>query len=756
MLYFYRNIYRMINEIMLKTCLKFLLIVGLSLQNTNLLSAEPKKLEYLLGLSLEELLDVPILGHGETRQVQDILSEEIRYSIAGSNPLKVLQRLPGVHFQAADPWGNYEWSTKLSIRGFKERQLGFTLDDIPLGDMVYGNNNGLHTGRSIILENIEKIRIAQGSGALGTPSVINLGGTIQLVSNDPKNTEGLTANQSWGSSNTLRTFLRVDTGKIDKTKAYFSLTRLEADKWKGFGLQNSQDQFNAKIIHDMGEHSISAFLNVSRRLEIDYADYSLESARRLGWNWDNYYPDWERAINVPKGIATGNVKTLDDAYYLGRGLRNDELLGINSFFKFHNDLNLKTTFYYHHNKGQGHWYTPYFPSSEEVPISLRTTNYRINRFGMVSNLNWKIENHEVSTGVWLEKNRHELGRDFYRVNSPTDTAFFLSNPDFTQFKQYFTSSTQQFYIQDTFTQGDLKISFGAKSPSVTTTAKSDIGNRAEGSLTTRQAFLPQIGFKYPLNDQNEVFVSYAKNARLFSEGRLGPFDATRDVFSQTKERLRPELSETIDIGWRLKQDRLQASLALYSILFKDRLLWISQCSSILGCPDSLTNVGKVKTKGLEATLLWMPLEHISWFSAFTYNKSEYQSNYLDQDTVVEVAGKTVVDTPKVLFSSDVTYEQNGYFARLGGKYTGKRYLTYTNDLSVSGFSIWYLSAGYQYKNTNYFNNIRLQFNIDNLFDKQYFSSIGTNGFVSRDPTGLNYTLQQGNSRQFFFSLSLAF
>jgi iron complex outermembrane recepter protein len=741
---------------MLKTYLKILLIVGLNLQNPPALSAEPKKLDYLLGLSLEELLEIPILGQGETRQIQDILSEEILYSIAGSNPLKVLQRLPGVHFQAADPWNNYEWSTKLSIRGFKERQLGFTLDNIPLGDMVYGNNNGLHAGRSIILENIEKIQIAQGSGALGTPSVINLGGTIQLLSNDPKNIESLMVNQSWGSSNTLRTFLRVDTGKINKTKAYFSLARLEADKWKGFGLQNHQEQLNAKISHEIGDHSISAFLNVSRRLEVDYADYSLESAQRLGWNWDNYDPDWQRAVNVGKGITTGNVKTLDDAYFTGHGLRNDELLGITSLFKLRNDLNLKTTFYYHHNKGQGHWYTPYRPSSEEIPISLRTTDYLINRLGVVSNLNWTFDKHEISSGVWFERNHHTLGRNYHDITSAADTSFFLSNPDVVIFKQTFESKTQQFYIQDTFETGDFKISLGAKSPSVNTTAKSDIGNRAEGSLKTSQAFLPQLGFKYPLNDQNEVFVSYAKNARLFSEGRLGPFDATRDVFSQTKERLRPELSETIDLGWRLKQDKLQASLALYSILFKDRLLWISQCSSILGCPDSLTNVGKVKTKGLEATLLWMPFEHVSWFSAFTYNKSEYQSNYLDRETVVEVAGKTVVDTPKILFSSDVTYEQNGYFARIGGKYTGKRYLTYTNDLSVSGFSIWHLSAGYQYKNANHFKNIRLQLNIDNLFDKRYFSSIGTNGFVSRDPTGLNYTLQQGNSRQLFFSLSLAF
>lgn len=741
---------------MLKIVFYFLVVTSLFLQNAMASAEESKKIAYLLGLTLDDLLEVPVLGQGETRQIQDILAEEIRYSIPGTNPLKTLQRLPGFHFQAADPWGNYEWSIKLSIRGFKERQLGFTLDDIPLGDMVYGNNNGLHVGRGIILENIEKIRLAQGSGALETPSVINLGGTIQFISNNPKNTESIAVNQSWGSSHSLRTFLRADTGKINNTKAYLSFSRLESDKWKGNGLQVEQNQLNTKINYNLNEHSFSLFTNISQRIETDYVDYSLESFQRLGWNWDNYYPDWERAINVPKGITTGNVKTLDDAYYIGRGLRNDELIGIHSSFKLKKELDFKTTLYYHHNKGQGHWYTPYFPSSAEVPVSLRATNYQINRYGIVSRFNWKIEHHELSTGLWLEKNHHQLGRNFYFITSPTDTAFFLSNPDLVQFKQRFNSYTQQFYLQDTFTKEKLKLSIGAKSPHVTTTAHSEVGNRAEGTLKASQTFLPQIGLNYSLNKENEIFISYAKNARLFSEGRLGPFDTTQNIFSQAKERLKPELSTTLDIGWRLKQDKLQASLALYSTLFKDRLLWISQCSSILGCPDSLTNVGKVNTKGLETTLLWMPFKRISWFSAFTYNDSRYQSNYLDGTTLVEAAGKTVVDTPNTLFSSDVTYEQNGYFLRVGGKYTGKRYLTYTNDLKIAGFTIWHLTAGYQSNKTAQFNHIRFQLNIDNLFDKKYFGSLGTNGFSSHDPMGLNYTLQQGNNRQYFLSLSFAF
>ena len=43
---------------------------------------------------------------------------------------------------------------RISIRGFNQNQLGFTLDGVPLGDMTYGNLNGLHVSRAVISENL--------------------------------------------------------------------------------------------------------------------------------------------------------------------------------------------------------------------------------------------------------------------------------------------------------------------------------------------------------------------------------------------------------------------------------------------------------------------------------------------------------------------------------------------------------------------------------------------------------------------------
>ena len=98
--------------------------------------------------------EIVVFGRGETRQVQELNNKELLILAPGTSPLKAIEKLPSVNFQSADPFGTYEWSSRVSIRGFNQNQLGYTLDGVPLGDSTYGNNNGLHIGRAIISENI--------------------------------------------------------------------------------------------------------------------------------------------------------------------------------------------------------------------------------------------------------------------------------------------------------------------------------------------------------------------------------------------------------------------------------------------------------------------------------------------------------------------------------------------------------------------------------------------------------------------------
>ncbi|WP_375182668.1 TonB-dependent receptor plug domain-containing protein, partial [Sphingomonas adhaesiva] len=108
--------------------------------------------------------EIVVYGSGRVRQEQTVTKAAIDILPPGSSPLKAVARLPGVALQSSDPFGSYELGTRLSVRGFNQSQMGYTLDGVPLGDMFYNNHNGLHISRAIAAENIARVDVSQGAG----------------------------------------------------------------------------------------------------------------------------------------------------------------------------------------------------------------------------------------------------------------------------------------------------------------------------------------------------------------------------------------------------------------------------------------------------------------------------------------------------------------------------------------------------------------------------------------------------------------
>jgi iron complex outermembrane receptor protein len=528
---------------------------------------------------------------------------------------------------------------------------------------------------------------------------------------------------------------------------------MRSEKWKGAGPQD-QDQFNSKVEHRIGEQTLSAFFNYSDRREVDYQDLSLESARRLGMDWDNYYPDWQRAVNAAKGIYSGAVNSLDDAYYLGQGVRKDKLGGVSADLQLTPAVAAKLTAYHHGNEGQGHWYTPYTPTSAAVPISIRTTEYTISRNGVLGDVTWELGMHTLNAGFWAERNKHVLARNFYAVTDGRYSNDFLRNPMSTGFLQSFVTDTRQFYLQDTVALLDsrLKINAGFKSPKTGIDARTFVGDRADGSITAKKTFLPQAGVTYQLSRGDELFASGAKNMRAYQPGVNGPFSQTRAGYALSIAGLKPEKSTTFDAGYRFKRDAVQGSVAVYYAKFDDRQLGIATCAGIVGCAGTIVNVGEVQTRGLEALAAWKIAPSLSWFNTVTWNDSTYESDYTDNGRLVAVKGRQVVDAPKKMFNTELAYDANGLFARLGAKYTDRRYYTYLNDNSVPSYVVANLSGGYRLGSAGMVKDLVLQVNVTNLFDRRYFGTVGSNGFSASDPQGTSMTLLSGAPRQVFFTL----
>ena len=713
---------------------------------------------------------VSVIGQGETRQVQRITTEDVKILPPGTSPLKVLASKPGVHFESADPFGNYEWSTRISLRGFNQNRLGFTLDGIPLGDMSYGNQNGLHISRALISENLGGAELAEGIGSLGTASTSDLGGTIQFYSSDPTPEAGVTVEQGFGTDSARRTYARLDTGDHNGFAMYLSGAYSNVDKWKGDG-QQEQKQFNAKAVYDWGDNHVGALLTTSSRDETDYQDMSRQLQKNLGWNWDNYKPNWQRAVNAANGIYTGGVTTVDDAYYDARGLRDDTVASVFGDFAVADGVRLKTTAYYHDDRGQGHWFTPYkvsYPGTpQQTPISIRTTEYGIDRGGITAALSWDIANNHIEGGFWYEDSNLNVSRNYYYITGPVDDSYFLNDPSVRQFKQHFETTTKQFYLQDTIKLLDdrLAIDVGFKSPNTKVTGVAQpgtatygtAGSYANGELTAKKTFLPQVGASFQLGDGNELFGSYAENIAAFQAGIAGPLATTQVAYNLFGKALKPEQSRTFEGGFRHSDDFYQASLALYDVKFDHRLLVISQCAGIVGCPAGYANVGSVTSQGAELAINFKLDPALHWNNSLSYNRSRYDDNYLNGTVVVPTKGKTVVDSPKQLFFSELAWTPGAWDARISANYTGKRYYTYTNDASVPSFWLMNAAAAYDFgKLGSFVQDLKLALNVTNLLDKRYFATIGSNGFIANDPSGTFQTLLPGSPRAAMLTATVRF
>ncbi|WP_159107219.1 TonB-dependent receptor plug domain-containing protein, partial [Azospirillum sp. B4] len=312
-----------------------------------------------------DMQEIVVFGRGETRQVQSVTPMDMQIAVPGASPIKVIAKLPGVNYQASDPYGAYEWAVRISVRGFNQNQLGFTLDGIPLGDMSYANDNGLHISRAISSENLGVTQMAQGTGALDTASTSNLGGTLKFVSRDPDATAGALGTVSYGSNATVRTFGRVDTGEIaGGGRGYLSYDYQHGNKWKGQGEQ-WQQQANGKFVQPVGEGTLTTMLNYSDRHENDYQDLSLALIGKFGYKLDNISDNYTLAKAIATAYQTGKAipapySTPDDVYFDGARHRED-ILGFTTLeYPINDRLSLKAMVYGHHDKGMGTWDTPYW------------------------------------------------------------------------------------------------------------------------------------------------------------------------------------------------------------------------------------------------------------------------------------------------------------------------------------------------------------------------------------------------------------
>jgi hypothetical protein len=716
-----------------------------------------------------------------SRSAVSLPDREMQKILPGINPLKAIQTLPGVVFETADPWGNNEQNETLYVHGFSLQQLGFTFDGVPLGDQQYGNYNGLSPSRAVTSENVRSVTLESGAGDLGTASTSNLGGTIATFSADPTSDPGFHIAETAGSYYTTRTFIRANTGDLGPgSDLYLSYLHQSARAWDFDGFQND-DQVNVKFVHEDAKGKLTLFFDYDTKVEPN------EDSIVYGPN--DPHPPYTRPFLYPNLAAclayvapngTPPAAAKDNFSNCFSAAQRVDLLGYAKYeYKITPDLTWTSQIYGHYDYGRGivagainqaglpGLFSAYYPQDTSAQLisvfggegyAVRTTEYLIDRGGLINNLAWNLGDHQIEGGLWWEHNYSTATRVWYPFDAySTDTSPYAipTHYNFEQYKSVIENNVVVLHLQDAWriipsvlVQAGFKSSLqfadgyfpvNQVNPPNVSPASNSYVHYPSGEINTLKWFLPQAGVVWDATRDEQVFFNVQNNVRQFityGASGLSPWSLpTQTAFNLFKASTKPETSWTYELGLREHREvdfgpltAIEGQINFYHVDFYDRLLQISSTPVILSLvsgPSILANVGSVKTNGVDVagTLHFGP--HFSFYDGLSFNSSLYKGNYVSGSSTVATAGKIVPGDPQWANKFIASTTWGPIEGQVSGEFIGKRYATYTNDLSVPSYFVVGLEASYRLPVPEgyYVKGAKLSVNVTNIGDEKGVSTV---------------------------------
>lgn len=692
-------------------------------------------------------------------------AEDMATALPGTTPIKLLSRLPGVSYTGSEDFGAYEWGNDLSVRGFSSGQIGWMLDDIPLGSTHYWYNGGLDLHRAISTENLKTLTLVPGSGSAVLASFSALGAGIVAASDNPATERGGQVRLTAGSHHAWRGFGRVDTGPTASGGSGFvSLATLTSDKWKGAGSPgqrpfdfldrddgdavtgagarwgNYHDQWNAKWVQPLGatgNHRMTLYANVSDKRENDYADLTVADFRRLGRDTDNW-TNWADALSGDETVVFGS----------GASWRYDVLLAATLDLDLGAGGRLALTPYRHTDAGNGDWHMPTVSGGTVTNMVFRRSRLDLVRQGLNLRWNGRLGGHRLGAGLWVEARRFDRSRYAYelfdwRMGPEVD----FSRINRTLLDRRYHTAIQQLWLEDRYTAtgSPWTFAFGGMWLRVENDFHDRLGVYADHRLTTASPLLPSLGLTYRLSRTDELFAHLAENINAKPE----------TVFTQSvyDDRFKAERSRTIEAGWRRTTGPLYIAVSAYAIDYRNRLLQIANCSLLGTCPSLLANVGRVLSRGVEA--LWRAElgNNWTWSGSAAWNDATYRDDYVTGGQTVATAGKQVVNAPDRLLFSALSYRRDSWYVSVEMQHQGRRAASYTNDLMIPDVTLWHLSGGWEQAAGPWgARRSGLQWQVRNLFDKSYIATLGATGYYASDPGGTKTYVQAGAPRGVYLTM----
>jgi len=643
-----------------------------------------------------------------------------------------LNLMPSVVVESPDPYG-LSPTRNINVRGKGDFHFARNVEGLPLTGIVGGTD-------LFDLENVAQVDLYRGGLQAGQGLAIsNASGAVDQRLLGPGDRFGLLGKQAFGSFDFRRTFMRLDSGALGEsgTRFFVSASTAAADKWKGSGGE-SRDNVMLGIRSQLGDR-VKVDLNVvHNRFEADSnRALTYAQAQDLG---SNYRFDYNTSRT---GVAATDIN-----YYRFNRVEYEDfaaLANLDVTLAAGHHLVFKP--YYWHNDGR-----QYSANGSGASAGVQIWRQQNDNTGMVLEYQGRFGTAtDLVVGYWMQSMKPPPPpTDQRKFTVAADGSLVFSSwSTLSRIDNFLVNSP---YAQLTGTFGKTVVSGGLRymdleAPRMQYYRTAGLPDASLDQIWSfnpvadpnavvaakhHRELLPNLGILQELSPSWSASVSYG---RKFGRPDWGPqasnyisneaaFVARGITLQSLVDRVKPELSDQIDLSMRYRNDRLTVVPTIF--LARNQNRQVQAVDPALGGTLSYyEGTAKTTQYGIE---LEAGYEIGNAWSIF--GSGSLASETYDQDTPtlsggasLATKGKQIPNAPRTVLKGGATYRHGSLAVSPIVRYVGRRYGDSVQAQPVAGYTVVDLAAGYDFAH-----GIHLEVAALNLFDRRYISQISANDF----------------------------
>lgn len=668
-------------------------------------------------LPVKSVGDSIYTGDGVTQKGMELLGERGKTSV-----YETISMIPGVSVENADAYGLAAEQKNMRVRGVRSYLASMTVSGVP----NYGGNPMGPREYIYDMENMETVSLYKGAAPadLGT-GVGDRGGAIELEPLWAQKARSVALSQSLGSFDYRRSFVRLDSGELPvaDTRLSASYSNSQMEKWKGDGDIGPRENANLTLVQPVGDR-------FQLKMWANYNDIDQDNYRPLNYA-ETHALHRNRGLDYFNHLTGDSKLDINYADYNKSSFTNKDIFWIGQFKA--TDALTATLKPYLSQEDAVIWSGV---SGQKPLVQKRIRD--IERRGMIADFTYDIQTFSTSVGWLGELSKWDITSQNYNLAQnglqyAGYGALLRSGSDDNEVESPYLKIAGKMGAWDM--QAGLKY-FYYKEP-YQTGYVSDKTNpykliRAtdlDRNSTDYDIWLPTAGIAYNYSKEMQLSVRYGRNfirpyaymplVSLYNSNRAA-FQKQGITLSDLFNGYDIETSDNIDMGMRYMHERFDISPTVFLSKHKNLLTTVYDARVNLNYQQ---NIGEATGYGLEIPANIYLTEYLTFFINPTLTWLTYDDDITYMGNTLYAKDKQVVDVPHFMLKTGAIYKYGDFQFTPILTYLSKRYGDVEHKEEISSYWTMDMKVDYIRKKVLYADELKVSFEIYNLFDRKYISII---------------------------------